>query len=523
MLFILLYFVNSSSNEENGFLYVLFARPNRNPLEMYPPTKIPLCIHDSMPGYDLVICSKCRRKILQISRDNIESFQSWCSTKISNDNYTILTEQLKENYSLCFSSGKKSIHTPIGKYNRIYTQYSFFFSEKDGKFTLSNIFTSKLVNFTVGEIISFTYQIVFTDSQSLTPNWNSSLSSKSGLKSESNRSLLYFFFFCIVFLTIATFFVIRPDFLSKEIVNAVATIPSNNFLIVTLTGAGAGVYGYIITLLISCLIHYPFETSTINLVVPAISSAIFTGTAISIICKLCHLNDAASALYFSPLIFLCIILYIIFSIQWIPVCFGTCITIPMNIVFIYIVTVVIVKLPVNFIMSLIAGSLITAPPYYTIRSIKTRKFTSSRSFFLSISNIFLFIIIFPLFDELMDTPNHVPFDIGLGNIKLILMYIPIWIVSSAIVGISSLTMADSFNWGILAFISASGAGVVLWVVSFFKATLTYGMTGSLQISLHMAILSLLCIGLSISAGSVSTMSAAIWIVTTGVPSNHDHM
>ena len=123
----------------------------------------------------------------------------------------------------------------------------------------------------------------------------------------------------------------------------------------------------------------------------------------------------------------------------------------------------------------------------------------------------------------MDTPNHIPFDIGLSNIKIILLYIPIWIVASAIVGISSLAMADSFNWATLAFISAAGAGVVLWVVSFFKATLAYGMTGSLQISLHMAILSLLCIGLSTSAGSVSVIAAAIWIVTTGIPSNHDHM
>lgn len=520
MIFVFFLLTACQTNEKNGDLYILFARPDRNPLEIYPPTKVPLCIHNSMPGSEMVICSKCKYRISQITRDSKESYQHWCTMTISNENYTLLVDQLKENYSLCFSSGKKSFRAPIGKSNKmLFTQYSFYFSEKNGIISLFNVATSKLVNMTVGKKISFSYQIIFTDSQTLGPKF----SSLADLNSKPNMSLIYFLLVCIIFLVIVSFLVLQPDFLSNAVINTIATIPSNNFLIITLSGAGAGVYGYIITLLILCLIHYPFEKSTINLVIPAITSAVFTGTAISLICKLLHIKDVASALYFAPLIFLCIILYIIFSIQWIPVCFGTCITIPMNIVFVYIVTVVIVKLPVNFVMSIIAGSLIMPPSYHAIRSIKTRKFTSSRSFFLSISNIFLFIIIFPLFDELMDTPNHIPFDIGLHNIRRIFLYIPVWIVSSVIVGISSLAMADSFNWATLAFISAAGAGVVLWVVSFFKATLTYGMTGSLQISLHMAILSLLCIGLSISAGSVSMIAAAVWIVATGVPSNHDHM
>ena len=139
--FLLLLVTKCSSGEKNGDLYVLFARPDRNPLEI--PTKIPICIHNSMPGNNLVICSKCKYKILQVSRNHKESFLPWCSMKLSNENFTLLVDQLNENYSLCFSSGKKSVRVPIGKPNKmLYTQYSFYFSESNGTISLFNISTS---------------------------------------------------------------------------------------------------------------------------------------------------------------------------------------------------------------------------------------------------------------------------------------------------------------------------------------------------------------------------------------------
>lgn len=522
MIFIFIFLIKCNHSENNGDLYLLFVRPDRNPLEMYPPTKLPLCIHNSMPGFDLIVCSKCKRKIIHITRDYTESFQPWCSTELTFENYTLLADQLKENYSICFSSGDKSVRIPIGHEKLLYTQYSFYFSENNGYISLSKVSTSKLVNFTIGKQLNFLYQIIFTDSQTLMPNpiANPRLTDQQDGSSKSSNSLIYFFLFSIIFLIIIAFFVLKPDFLSNEMMNPIATIPSNNFLIVTLSGAGAGVYGYVIIILILYLLKIPFESLSIILVVPAIASAVFTGAATSFICTICRLKDVASALYFAPLISPAIVLYIIFSIQWIPICFESCITIPMKVVFYYIVTVVIVKLPVNLIAGIIAGSFVTPPPYHTIRSIKIRKFISSRPFFLSISNIFLFVFIFPLYDKLMDTPSHIPFDINISNINLIFIYMPIWIFASGIVGISSLAMADPFNWATLAFVSAAGAGVVLWIVSFFKATIAYGMTGSLQISLHMAILSLICIGLSLSAGGVSVIAAAIWIVATGIPSKN---
>jgi hypothetical protein len=95
--------------------------------------------------------------------------------------------------------------------------------------------------------------------------------------------------------------------------------------------------------------------------------------------------------------------------------------------------------------------------------------------------------------------------------------VPLWVLASACIGIASLAFADAADWGIFAYVSAAGSGLVLWVVLFLDALIVDKRRGTLQLSVHAAAAAIVCLGLAFTAGSVSVVAAVLWIVFTGVP------
>jgi hypothetical protein len=247
---------------------------------------------------------------------------------------------------------------------------------------------------------------------------------------------------------------------------------------------------------------------------PDAASAFVTGTVTSLICGLIRLKDVASALYFAPLVFPAIILAVLFSVVWIPICVGGCLAVPMKAIFIYITTAVCIKLPINLVAGLATGAIVASPPYHTLRAIQCRKLVGSRRLFIALANALLFVIIWP---ELEYLSGSYGIGVDYEEWMMLLPSIPLWVLASICIGIASLGLADAIDWGLFAFISAAGSGIILWTILFINSLVMYDHHGTLQLSIHAAATAIVCIGLSLSAGSISVVSAVLWVVFTGVP------
>ena len=510
-----------SLSEQNVHLFLDFIRPENNPLEVYSVSCLPLCLSDNLPIINHNIFFKCKKCLFNISKnnDNVVAKKSWCSSNFSNNSYVqnTLYNQLKRKFKISFSTGEKFLYAPIGPNAQLlYTHYNFTFNKVDDTYQLINVTTSIPHNIS-DQFITFTYEANFEENENILNQSYKNLFSFKNNNQNNEPSLFGYFVFCAILLIFLSVFVFNSTwFCSKPKSIGIITVPSYNFLITIFSGSGSGCFGYIISGIAMILTKFTSNSSWwMCLIIPACISAIFTGATTSTICALCRLKDVASSFYFAPLIFPAILLAIIFSSIWIPVCLGSCFIIPMNLIFIYIITVVFIKLPINLISGLLMGSIIRPPAYCYIRIINSRKFTTSRCFFLSFANCLLFIIIFPLAERLIERTQT-----GLDNYDYltILLFIPLWIFASIIIGIASLSLGDSADWALFAFISAAGVGVALWVISFIGAIWFYKMSGTLQISLHMAISTLVCIGLSLSAGSISVLSSLLWVMLKGSPS-----
>jgi hypothetical protein len=318
----------------------------------------------------------------------------------------------------------------------------------------------------------------------------------------------------IVFLLL----IMKPDSPGKPIGSVIATVPSHNFLVVVLAGSGAGAFAFFLALLVMALLSVEWSGGWwIGFSVPDTIAAVATGAVTSVICTLLRVKDVASVLYFAPLIFPGLVLAIIFSVQWIPICVGSCLAIPMKGVFVIVITAVFIKLPVNLFACLGTAWIAKSPPYHTLRAIQCRKFVSSRRLFLSLSNSLLFVVIWPLVEHLAAS-----YGIGLGfqDLRMFLPFVPLWILASLCIGIASLALADAIDWALFAFVAAAGSGFVVWVVLLAKAVVVDRMRGTLQLSMHAAITGIVSAGLALSAGSISVLSAVLWIIRVGIPSKN---
>jgi hypothetical protein len=83
-----------------------------------------------------------------------------------------------------------------------------------------------------------------------------------------------------------------------------------------------------------------------------------------------------------------------------------------------------------------------------------------------------------------------------------------------------LGLAEAVDWGVFAFVSAAGSGAVVWIVLIVNAVLIERMKGTLQLSMYAAATGIICVGLSLSAGGISVISAVVWVFATGVSSKN---
>lgn len=512
-------------SQNSNIIFLRYSRPQKSPLEIYPPSQIPLCISRmNSTTFPLKNCPKCKIPAIEFNIKDLETTKLWCHDFITENIYDALTQQLQDKYLLSFNLKTKYITVPIGhiinnNYSYVNTFYDFtLFQDEKGELNLGNVASSHPVNLTKESKLQFKYRIHVNNSlENLNSDHFYDAKPNSSLTEKKHISLLYYSIFWLVILLILLFLVVVEPELTKTYTTITATIPSNNFLIVVFVGAGFGGIAYFISIIIMIFYQCKFESWTTILIIPALSSSLFSGVVTLIICTMCRLKDFASALYFAPLVYPSIVLAVIFSVQWIPVCFGSCLTIPMKLVFIYVITVALVKLPANLIAGIVFAYIIKPPVYHNMRSIQVPKLVSSRVVFMTISNIFMFLIVFPYAHLLMFRTSWIPFELTELELKFIFLFIPLWIMGSIIMGVLSLNVTDSFNWASLSFLSTFGSGVALWIVSFIHATYSYGMTGTLQVSLYMSIVTLVCVGLSLAAGSISVLSAVFYVIARGIP------
>lgn len=496
-----LLFISASCAQRAADLYVSFIRPEKNPLEAYPVTHAPLCIANAMPGFEAYNPQKCNRRLMTTFQIAPSASETWCTTTLKSTEREKLAQYLNRDYELGFNSGYKFATTRMGPNNwSVYTHYEFTYINKKTSFALHRVVGSSPVNISQDEIM-FSYAINYVEHER---------------ESGAHPVIAKFAIIWYAVLVVLLFIVINPNLCGRSTVTVLATIPSHNFLIVVLSGAGGGAFVFVLTILLLNWFKIEwFRSWWVALSIPDAVSAIATGIITSAICSHLRLRDVASALYFAPLIFPAITLIFIFSIQWIPVCVDSCLTIPMKGIFTFIITSVFVKLPLNLVSGLITGSSCRAKSHSTLYSITTRKFCSSRKLFLTLTNFMLFMIAYPLVKHVIEGYKS---GIDQYDWKVTIVYFPLWALASTCIGIASLGMADAVDWGIFSFMSVAGSGIVLWLVMLLKATFSGNMSGTLQVSMHAAVTGLLSVGLSLSAGCLSFLAGVIWMTTTGVPS-----
>jgi hypothetical protein len=206
---------------------------------------------------------------------------------------------------------------------------------------------------------------------------------------------------------------------------------------------------------------------------------------------------------------------IIFSVQWISVCVGACTKVPVGWLLKYLAIVVFVKLPVNLVGGLLfAAAFKQNRPKPARTSVIVRRLTRSRTNFFTSVHSWLFIVAFPILYEglqgldmpLIIASNSVPWT-----------FLGIWIITSIATGINSLAVRFEAegDWGMFSFLSSGGSCLVLWAMLNFWSLYVDGRDSTLQTSLAPSLTGLMCMVLALASGSMSVLSAVIWIERKG--------
>lgn len=495
-----LFAVISVAASNKNDVFSTFVRPEYSPLEIYPTSRVPLCISSPMPGFDPMVLHKCKCRIMTASKPPTASAKPWCTTSLTNNTRELLEEQLYNKYELSFTGGERSAYTSLGPNNySVFSHFLFTFYDSNDQLSLIKVTGSEPVNITQNAI-QFVYETKIVNT----------------MYPVHYHPTLFRYMIAIIFLLIVFgIFIFNPDLINKSPMTVLSTIPSHNFLIVVVCGAGCGVFMFVFSIIVmSCLGITWYNSWGLGFVVPSALSSITTGIVTSIVAAYCHLKDLASALYFAPLLIPSIALAIFFSVQWIPICVESCLTLPARILIIFIVTVVFVKLPLNLISGLLTATIFKIPSYHSLTSITARKIISSRRIFLTFANCIMFFIMFPMAQHVMKTYHH-----GLDEYDwhLMLFFLPIWVLTSALIGISSIPLSDAVDWANFAFVSASGSGLIMWIVFLFSGLFAEKMKGTLQMSMNASITLIVSIVLSFTSGGISSLAAVIWLGVKGTP------
>jgi hypothetical protein len=259
-----------------------------------------------------------------------------------------------------------------------------------------------------------------------------------------------------------------------------------------------------------------WKPSMWNLLIPEIVAALASSLVTSYLCGTWRIGDVASALYFAPLLFPVAVMTVIFSVQWISVCVGSCTNVPVRWILAFIAVVVFIKIPVNLIGGLLFAALFKRiqKPKPAHASVVVRRLTRSRTNFFTVVHSWLFIVAFPILYECLQSLDY-PLIVRSSSVPWV--YIAIWVMTSISTGIGSLAVRfeTDADWGIFSFLSSGGSGLMLWVMLNVWLMFVDGQDSTLQTSLAPTATGLVCGAMAMASGSVSVLAAVIWIERKG--------
>ena len=496
-------FCSKKHVNKNYTLRMLYIRPKNNHFEVYNPSQLPLCISNlEQKTKDEEKFFKSTKDVMDIDEKLFFQEKSICTTNLSTYQINLLKNYFVRNYEMCFDVNYSYGCTPLFSDDCfIYTRYAFkLHKNQKGRIRIQKIDPGNPLNFT--DQTSFNISFLFEQIPEFIPL----------TFSQKERN-----FYAIVICVLIIFFVmlIKPSFTSRPINAVVSTVPQHSYILVMLCGAGCGV----VTFLVALGLVLWFKQDALNswwliFAFPAASSSLVNSIVTTILCIVWRLKDVASAHYFAPLLVPAITLFIIFSVEWIPVCVGTCLSFPLKAIFYFIIAVIFVKLPVNLAASLMMGAIININNFHHLSSIPVRRIINSRRIFMVVSNCLVFIIIFP-FSQLLEKF----LDYGIANIewKAVLLFVPIWLFACICIGLNSLSLGDAEDWAMFAFLGSGGSGLVYWIVRYVMDLFSFGTSGTLQMSLQTALSAMGSLVLTLAGGSISVLAALTWILIQGSP------
>lgn len=497
----------TGKTNENYVLRTLYIRPKNNPLEVYSPNSLPLCFTENYQVQrEEEMLLKGASDILPLTQDIFNKNKTICLSNISQKNATKLKEYFQKKYEICFDiNGSRNVVPLSLDKDSLFSHFKFFVNlNQKGKIRIQNITPSVPINISTNTTTDIHVNFVFEFEK--IPKLTLVSFSKKAIK-----------FYVVVgaFLGIVFILLLNPSMTFRPVSAVVSTIPKHSYILVMLCGAGSGVLSFLVAFAIIQLVK-PNAISSwwYTFAIPAATSSFMNSVVTTILCTTWKLKDVASAHYFAPLLVPALSLFIIFSVQWIPVCVGTCLNIPLKGIFYFIIAVIFVKLPVNLVISLMTGAIISFTSFNHLHSIPVRRIITSRKIFMVISNSIIFIIIFP-FSQLFGKI----FDCGLSNADWgsIILFVPLWFFACICIGMSSLALGDAEDWAMFAFLGSAGSGFIYWIVRYVIDIFLNGMTGTLQQSLQSAISAMVGLIISLSGGSISVLSAFSYILFKGSP------
>ena len=483
-------------------LYGGFVRSQRNPLERYPFRYLRLCISDPVPDFEVVGSYKCYKPLMEVSSNRMLPPQTWCTSQISNETRSFLLFLLSKGYDLVYFSGGTRASAPLGAtIYSLYTHFNFVYLKTLDDFSLYKIVASNAVN--VSEpYIGFTYETTFVSTPRIQQQHPVLLSFMIGMLSASVLG-------CIA--------VLFPSRFAKPLHVSISRIPNHSFILVVISGSGAGVIAFLATAAAMALrLERLKNMRWLWFLIPEIGAALASSIVTSVLCGIWNVRDVASALYFAPLLFPSLVLALLFSAQWMSVGVESCMSISLTYVLYYIVIIVFVKIPVNLIGSLLCAAVIRPTPPKTKRmSVITRRVTRDRKMYLSYANSMLFVLIFPIAQHIVGMIDTGPS--GLDT-TIYIVFCASWLILCIAVGVNSMSVRfekDS-DWALFAFFSTGGTGFVLWLVLNVWSVLQ-GHTSTLHFTLFPVLTGIACAAIGIASGTVSVISCITWMVLVGTP------
>lgn len=482
-------------------LYASDTHPAANPLEIYPVSHLPICISSPVPDFVTETCTKCRLAIAEIVSNCTIPKQNWCTTKLNNETRATLKMSLKKHFNLVFQMGGERAFCVLGPTeDSIYTHFHFVVYDNPIEFSLQKVVTSDPMSVN-NQFLSFSYEVTFVSSPRIV---------------QTNPFIHYFLIIGLILVCFMFILTIWPEIFMYPRFSVVTWVPSHPFLFILLCGSGTGIVGFILTFIVMIVSGYNvLSHSLLFLLIPCVIYGLFSSFTTAVLCKWWGLNDVASALFFAPLFFPICSFAILVLVQWLSIMEESCIALSVSDLMYIFMAILLVIMPSNFIGGLLSLGLMRKKTYKNERyHIISRGFVRNRRRFISAANTLLFIFAFPIQQDIVKSVLYGRIEV---SNRAFVLFTALWTLTSISIGISSLgiRMERENDWAIFSFAASSGSTFILWVITIVWDLVVEGRWGLLHSTLYPSITGVLCIALGLASGSVSILSAVLWIKFKG--------